>query len=44
MIQEAAAEGYDIQAGARGFAFDADTVTLLGFLDMGTRGGHAGLR
>ncbi|MFP6751958.1 MAG: hypothetical protein VB855_09800 [Pirellulaceae bacterium] len=44
IIQEAAADGYDVQAGARGFAFNADTVTLVGFLDMGTRGAAGGLR
>jgi uncharacterized protein YegL len=38
IIQQAAAEGHDVQDQARGFAFNADTVTLINFLDMGTRG------
>ena len=30
-------EGFDLQAGARGMAFNADMVSLIKFLDMGTR-------
>ena len=31
------AEGFDLQPGARGMAFNADMVTLIKFLDMGTK-------
>lgn len=34
----AAAEGYTLRPGARGFAFNADLVELIRFLDIGTRG------
>jgi hypothetical protein len=33
----AQAEGYPIGPGARGFAFNADLVELIRFLDIGTR-------
>ncbi len=35
--QRAIAEGFDLEPNARGMAFNADMVTLLKFLDMGTR-------
>ncbi len=35
--QNAQAEGYSVQQGARGMAFNADMVVLIKFLDMGTR-------
>ena len=31
------AKGYDIGPGARGYAFNADLVTMIDFLDIGTR-------
>jgi hypothetical protein len=37
MYQRAVAEGFELQPGARGMAFNADMVTLIKFLDMGTR-------
>jgi hypothetical protein len=37
MFQSAVAEGFELQAGARGMAFNADMVSLIRFLDMGTR-------
>ncbi len=37
MFQAAIAEGFELQAGARGMAFNADMVSLIKFLDMGTR-------
>jgi len=33
----AIAEGFDVEAGARGMAFNADMVSLIKFLDMGTK-------
>ncbi len=35
--REAAKEGYDVTDGSRGFAFNADLVSLVHFLDIGTR-------
>lgn len=37
MRQQALAKGYQTEAGARGYAFNADLVTLIDFLDIGTR-------
>jgi hypothetical protein len=37
MFQSAVAEGFELQPGARGMAFNADMVSLIRFLDMGTR-------
>jgi len=37
LIASAKAEGMDLQAGARGFVFNADAVLLIKFLDIGTR-------
>jgi hypothetical protein len=37
LVEGLAAEGYDVQAGARGFAFCAYTVGLLSILPMGSR-------
>ena len=36
-FRSAVQEGYQIQQGARGMAFNADMVALINFLDMGTR-------
>lgn len=38
MIEQASGENYPIDNTARGFAFNADLVTLITFLDIGTRG------
>ena len=37
ILQRAVAEGFEVQQGARGMAFNADFVSLIKFLDMGTR-------
>lgn len=37
MYQSAVAEGFELQPGARGMAYNADMVSLIKFLDMGTR-------
>jgi hypothetical protein len=37
MARHARAKGYQIGAGARGYAYNADFVTLIDFLDVGTR-------
>lgn len=37
LYESAVAEGFELQAGARGMAFNADMVSLIKFLDMGTR-------
>lgn len=37
MVRLATTEGFKLDANARGFVFNADTVSLLQFLDMGTR-------
>ena len=37
MMQLATTEGFKLEPNARGFVFNADTVSLLQFLDMGTR-------
>jgi hypothetical protein len=37
LLASAVAEGMDVQAGARGFVFNADAVLLIKFLDIGTR-------
>jgi hypothetical protein len=37
MAKRALAEGFELQPGARGMAFNADMVALIKFLDMGTR-------
>jgi hypothetical protein len=37
MACQAKAKGYQIGAGARGYAYNADFVTLIDFLDVGTR-------
>ena len=40
LFQNAVAEGFDIQPNARGMAFNADMVSLIKFLDLGTRVAH----
>ena len=37
MVRLATMEGFKLEPNARGFVFNADTVSLLQFLDMGTR-------
>jgi hypothetical protein len=37
LLGAARTEGFDLQPGARGLAFNADMVALIKFLDMGTR-------
>lgn len=37
MSRMAQAKGYQLQQGARGYAFNADLVTMIDFLDIGTR-------
>ena len=37
MIKNARASGLQIAEGARGFVFNADLATLVGFLEVGTR-------
>lgn len=37
IFQRAVSDGFQLQPGARGFVFNADMVSLLQFLDMGTR-------
>jgi len=37
MVRLATTEGFQLEPNARGFVFNADTVSLLQFLDMGTR-------
>lgn len=37
MVNKARADGQDIEANARGMAYNADMVSLIKFLDMGTR-------
>lgn len=37
LYESAVAEGFELQPGARGMAFNADMVSLIKFLDMGTR-------
>lgn len=37
MRRQAIAKGYDTGIGARGYAFNADLVTMIDFLDIGTR-------
>ena len=37
MRRAAADEGYSVSAGSRGFAFNADLVSLVKFLEIGTR-------
>ena len=37
LFEAAVREGFDLQQGARGMAFNADIVALIKFLDMGTR-------
>jgi hypothetical protein len=37
MRRQAIAKGYEAQPGARGYAFNADIVTMIDFLDIGTR-------
>lgn len=37
LYRSAATEGFPVQSGARGMAFNADMVVLVKFLDMGTR-------
>ena len=37
IYQRALSDGYDLKPNARGMAFNADMVTLIKFLDMGTR-------
>jgi hypothetical protein len=37
LFQAALAEGYHVEPGARGFVFNADLVSVIRFLDIGTR-------
>ncbi|WP_227833329.1 VWA domain-containing protein [Nocardia macrotermitis] len=37
MLEAAAAMGYPVQSGARGFLYNADATTVIDFLDIGTR-------
>lgn len=37
MARQAQAKGYTVNPGARGYAFGADLVTMIDFLDIGTR-------
>ena len=37
MFERAQAEGFEVQPGARGMVYNADMISLLQFLDMGTR-------
>jgi zinc-ribbon domain len=37
LLKQAQAKGYAVASGARGYAFNADLVTLIDFLDIGTR-------
>lgn len=37
MRRQAQAKGYQVEAGARGYVFNADLVTMIDFLDIGTR-------
>lgn len=37
IFEQAVAEGFSLEPGARGMVFNADMVTLIKFLDMGTR-------
>ena len=37
ILGQAHAKGYSVEEGARGYAFNADLVTLIDFLDIGTR-------
>jgi hypothetical protein len=37
MFERARAEGFEVQPGARGMVYNADMISLLQFLDMGTR-------
>jgi hypothetical protein len=37
MRRQAQAKGYNLGAGARGYVFNADLVTMIDFLDIGTR-------
>jgi hypothetical protein len=37
MRQEASNKGYQLEPGARGYAFNADLVTMVDFLEIGTR-------
>jgi hypothetical protein len=40
-LQEAArAEGFPVRAETRGFVFNADLVSVIRFLDVGTRAGQ----
>ena len=37
MRRQAQAKGYQVETGARGYVFNADLVTMIDFLDIGTR-------
>jgi hypothetical protein len=37
MLRQAQAKGYTVDPGARGYAYNADAVTMIDFLDIGTR-------
>ena len=37
LLGTAAAEGYPVTDGSRGFVFNADIVSVIRFLDIGTR-------
>jgi len=40
LVQHARAEGMDLGAASRGFAFNADLTELIRFIDLGTRSSH----
>jgi hypothetical protein len=42
LLKAARADGFDVAAGAHGFAFNADLVSVIRFLDIGTRVTHGG--
>jgi hypothetical protein len=42
LLKAARADGFTVAEGARGFAFNADLVSVIRFLDIGTRVAHGG--
>ena len=42
MLEAARADGFEVSDGARGFAFNADLVSVIRFLDIGTRVARGG--
>ena len=37
MRQRAGSKGYNLQPGSRGYAFNADVITMIDFFDIGTQ-------